>query len=128
MEILLLGTCYHNELDFLLQLYRTGGQENRDSHSAPRAPYQVFIAEHLKVSRITVHRFAKRLKEGEDLKDQPRSGRLQVVNCLAVRRAFERNAKLKMSVIAKRKKISVTTVSRAVKDQGGRAYDAYKGL
>ena len=80
-----------------------------------------YIAEHLKVSRVTVHSVVKRLNSGELLKDQPYSGRPQVVKRLTVKRAFERNPKLKMTVLAKQRKISVATVSRA---RAGRAYDA----
>ena len=88
---------------------------------------KAFIAKHLKVSRMTVHRVADRLKSGEGLKDRPRTGRPRVVSRLAVKRAFERNPRLKMTEVAKRKKISVATVSRAVKNQGGKSLRLLEG-
>ena len=75
------------------------------------------IAKLLNVSRRTVHRVVDRLKNKEDLKDRPRSGRPQVVSRSVVKRAFERDPKLKMTELARKKKISKSTVSRAVKER-----------
>lgn len=79
------------------------------------------IAKQLKTSRMTVHRVAERLKNDEGLKDRPRSGRPRVVNRSAVRKAFVSNPMLKMTEFARKKKISVATVSRAVKEEGGKS-------
>ena len=59
------------------------------------------IAKILNVSRMTVQRFAVRLKNGGDLKDQHRSGRPRDLKRLSARRAFERNPTLKMTALAK---------------------------
>ena len=56
----------------------------------------------------------------QPLKDRPRSGRPQVIKREMVRKAFEDDLALKMTKLAKRKKISVATVSRAVKSEGGK--------
>src|SRR5277367_710980 len=81
------------------------------------------IAKLLNVSRMTVHRVAVRLKNGGDLKDQHRSGRPRDLKRLSARRAFEPHRTLKMTALAKKKNISVETVSRAV----GKACGAWKG-
>ena len=86
-----------------------------------------YIAEHLAVSQMTVHRVVKRLKGGEDLKDRPCSGKPQVVKRLTVKRVSERNSKLKMTVLVKRKKISVAQCLGPSRTRVERAYDAYKG-
>ena len=68
---------------------------------------------------MTVHLVVDRLRNNETLKDRPRSGRPQVIKRETVRKAFEDDPALKMTKLAKRKKISVATVSRAVKSEGG---------
>ena len=79
------------------------------------------IAELLNVSRMTVHGVARRLSKGETLKDRPREGRPRVVKIGAIRKAFERNPKLKMTHLTKKKGISVSTVRRAVILEGGKS-------
>ena len=76
------------------------------------------IAKVCNVSRMSVHRVASRLRDGETLKDRPRAGRLQVVKSETIKKAFENDLTLTMTCLAK-KKISVSTVRRAVKIEGG---------
>lgn len=79
------------------------------------------IAKQLNVSRMTVHRVSKRLEESESLKDRPRVGRPRVVKTVAIKKAFECEPTMKMTQLAKKKRISVSTVSRAVKHEGGKS-------
>ena len=79
------------------------------------------IAKQLNVSRMTVHRVAKRLEESESLKDRPRVGRPRVVKTAAIKKAFECEPTMKMTQLAKKQRISVSTVSRAVKHEGGKS-------
>ena len=72
------------------------------------------------VSLSTVKQVANRLKNKESLKDRPRSGRLRVIQRENVRKAFLKDLTLKMTEIAK-KKISVATMSRAVKKERGKS-------
>ena len=67
------------------------------------------------VSLSTVKRVANRLKNKESLKDPPRSGRPQVIQRENVRKFAK-------------KKISVATVSRAVKSEGGKSLKRLKDL
>ena len=70
---------------------------------------------------MTVHRVACRLAEGETLKDRPRKGRSRVVKTRTrIKKALENNPTLKMTHLAK-KGISVSTVRRAVKIEGGKS-------
>ena len=55
------------------------------------------------------------------LKDRPRSGRLQVISRKTLRKALENNPTLNMTELAKKKKISVATVSRAVENEGAKS-------
>ena len=75
------------------------------------------IAKLLNVSRMSVHRVASRLRDGETLKDRPRTGRQRVVKT-TIRKAFENDLTLKMTRLTRKKKISVSTVRRAVKIEG----------
>lgn len=79
------------------------------------------IAKLLRVSRMTVHRVSERLNNDDDLKDRPRSGRPRVINSRTVKKAFESDPSLKMSELAKKKRVSVATISRAVKKEGGKS-------
>ena len=84
------------------------------------------IASQLKVSQRTVYQVADCLTNNETLKDQSHSGRLQVFSQKAVRKAFENNSTLKMTELAKKKKISVATLLRAVKNEGGNSLRCVK--
>ena len=77
------------------------------------------------VSLSTVKRVANRLKNNESLKDRPRSGRPQVIQRKNVRKAFQKDPTMKMAEFAK-KKISVATVSKAVKTEGGKSLKRLK--
>ena len=77
------------------------------------------------ISLSTVKRVVNRLKNNESLKDRPRSGRPQVIQRENVRKAFLKDPTLKMIELAK-KKISVATVSRAVKSEGGKSLKLLK--
>ena len=79
------------------------------------------IAEILNISKMTVHRVAKRLENFESLQDPPRLGRPQVINRETVKKTFENGPTLKMTKFAERKKISVSTVSRAIKHREGKS-------
>ena len=72
------------------------------------------------VSLSTVKRVANCLKNNESLKDRPRSGRPQIIQRVNVRKVFLKDPTLKMTEFAK-KKISVATVSRAMKSEGGKS-------
>lgn len=97
-------------------------EANRIEISAlPRASHKKSdIAKRLNVSRMTVHRVASCLRDGETLKDRPRSGRPRVVNTKTIRKSFENDPTLKMTHLARKKKISVSTVRRAVKIEMGK--------
>ena len=79
------------------------------------------ISKQLNVSRMTVYRVEQRLKVSESLKDRPRSGRPQVISQEAIKKAFENDPCQKMTRLAQKKKISVSTVSRVVKKMGGKS-------
>ena len=75
---------------------------------------QTDIAKQLNVSRMTVYRVPQRLKNSETLKDRPRSGRPQKIRRETIKKAFENDPGLKMTKLAQKKKISVSTVFRVV--------------
>lgn len=79
------------------------------------------VMELTKVCRKTVFNVKKRLRDGDDLCDRPRSGRPSKLKPDDVKAAFKKNPKMKMTVLAKKKKVSVATVSRAVKKAGGKS-------
>ena len=72
------------------------------------------------VSLSTVKRVTNCIKINKSLKDRPCSGTLQVIQWENVRKAFPKDPTLKMTEFMK-KKISVATVSRAVKSEGGKS-------
>ena len=72
-----------------------------------------------KVCRKTMLNIKIHLKDGEDLKDQRQSGRPSKLKPDTVMAAFKNNPKMKMTFLAK-KKVSVTSVYRAVKKAGGK--------
>ena len=80
----------------------------------------------LMVSCMTVHRVAHCLSEGETLKDRPHEGIRQVVKTGTIRKAFERNPKLKMMHLTKKKGILVSTLRRAVKIEWGKSLKLLK--
>ena len=81
------------------------------------------IAELHNVSRMSVRRATSRLRDGETFKDRPRSGRPRVVKTVTIRKTFEIDPTLTMTRLARKKKISVSTVRRAVTIEGKRAYN-----
>ena len=85
------------------------------------------IASQLKVSLRTVYRVADRLTNNNTLKDRPHSVRPQVIGRKTVSKAFENDPALKMTELAK-KKIFVPTVSRVVKNEGGKSLRHVKRL
>ena len=70
---------------------------------------------------MSVHRVASRLRNSETLKDRPRTGSPRVVKTETIRKAFENDSMLKMTRLARKKKISVSTMRRAVKIEGEKA-------
>ena len=66
-------------------------------------------------------RVASRLRDGETLKDRPRTGRPRVMKTETIIKTFENDPILKMTRLARKKKISVSTVRRVVKIEGERA-------
>ena len=72
---------------------------------------------------MSVHRVASRLRDGKTLKDRPRTGKTRVVKTETIRKAFKNDITLKMTRLAKKRKISVSTVRRAVKIEGGRSFN-----
>lgn len=87
---------------------------------------QTDIAKQLNVSRMTVYRVAQRLNNSETLKDRPRSGRPQKIRRETIKKVFENDPELKMTRLAQKKKISVSTVSRVVKTMGGKSLRRFK--
>ena len=75
----------------------------------------------LNVGLMTVHRVAKRLEKSESLKDCHRVGRPRVVKTAAIKKALKCDPTMKMKQLAKKKWIWVSTVSRAVKQEGGKS-------
>ena len=61
----------------------------------------------LNVSLISVHRVPSCSRDGEILKDRPRTTRPRVVKTEAIRKTFENDPTLKMTRLARKKKISV---------------------
>jgi len=84
------------------------------------------IVKRLNVSRMTVYRVAKRLSDGETLKDRHRDGRPRVVKTKSIKKAFQRDPTLKMTHLAKKRGISESTVRRAVKIEGGKSFKLVK--
>ena len=72
------------------------------------------------VSLPAVKRVANRLKNNQSLNDRLWSGGPQVIQRKNVRKSFLRGPILKMTDFAKKKKISVAALSRAVKSEGGK--------
>ena len=70
---------------------------------------------------MSVHRVASRLRYSKTLKDRPRTGRPRVVKTETIRKAFENDSTLEMTRLARKKKISVSTLRRAVKIEGGKS-------
>ncbi|QQP40328.1 Uncharacterized protein FKW44_015729 [Caligus rogercresseyi] len=79
------------------------------------------IIKELNVSKATVCRVRKRLADGDDLKNKPRSGRPVKIRPNQVKTAFEAMPTMKMSELAKKKSVDPSTVSKAVKAAGGRS-------
>ena len=69
------------------------------------------ISQMLDISLSTVKRVEKRMKNKESLKDRPRSGRPRAIDPAIVKTAFLKNPTMKMSELAKKKKISKSTVA-----------------
>ena len=87
---------------------------------------QTDIAKQLNVNRMIVYRVSQRLNNSETLKDRPRSGRPQKIRRETIKKAFENDPELKMTRLAQKKKISVSTVSRVVKSMGGKSLRRFK--
>ena len=79
------------------------------------------VAKQLNVSRMTVYRVAQRIKNSEPLHDRPRSGRPQTISRETIKKAFENDPHLKMRALARKKKISASSVSKLVKNMGGKS-------
>ena len=77
---------------------------------------------------MTVYRVAQRLNNSETLKDRPRSERPQKIRRETIKKAFENGRKLKMTRLAQKKMISVSTMSRVVKSMGGKSLRRFKKL
>ena len=58
---------------------------------------------------MSVHRAVRFLRDGGTLKDRPRRGRLRVVKIETIRKALENDPTLKMTRLARKKKISVNS-------------------
>ena len=53
---------------------------------------------------MSVHRVASRLRDGETLKDRPRTGRLRVVKTDTIRKTFKHDPTLKMTRLARKRR------------------------
>ncbi|QQP39809.1 Putative transposable element [Caligus rogercresseyi] len=71
------------------------------------------IIKELNVSKATVCRVRKRLADGDDLKNKPRSGRPVKIRPNQVKTAFEAMPTMKMSELAKKKSVDPSTMSKA---------------
>ena len=91
------------------------GKRNEISALLRAGHKQTDIAKLLNVSRMTVYRVAQRLNNSETLKDWPRSGRPQKIRHGTIKKVFEKDPELKMTRLAQKMKISVSTVSTVVK-------------
>lgn len=80
------------------------------------------IARTLNVARNTVNAVKKRLEAGKVLGHAPGGGRPRVISTKAVKSAFKRNPNRRMSDLAKARGVSKSTISRRVKEAGGKAY------
>ena len=80
------------------------------------------VSEVMKLTKVwrktCVFNIKKCLKDGEDLKDQPRGGRPSKLKPETVKAAFKNNPKMKMTFLAK-KKVLVVTISKTVKKARG---------
>ena len=79
------------------------------------------IMKRINVSRMTVYRVATSMKNSKSLRDHTLSGRPQVIRRGIIRKAFENDPHLKMTTLARQKKISVSAVSRVVKSMEGKS-------
>ena len=70
---------------------------------------------------MTMHRVAKCLENSISPQDCPQLGRPQAIKRETIKKAFENNLTLKMTKSAQRKKILVSTVSRAIKNGRGKS-------
>ena len=68
------------------------------------------IVKLLNVSQMSVHRVVSRLRDGETLKDRPRTGRPRDAKTETIRKVFENDPTFEMTRLARKKKISVSTV------------------
>ena len=68
---------------------------------------------------MTVHRVEQRLKASNSLKDRLRSGRHQPIRQESFIKAFKNDPGQKMTRLAQKKNVSVSTVFRIVKKMGG---------
>eukprot|EP00096_Caligus_rogercresseyi_P010004 TRINITY_DN3514_c0_g1_i1.p1 TRINITY_DN3514_c0_g1~~TRINITY_DN3514_c0_g1_i1.p1 ORF type:complete len:218 (-),score=41.98 TRINITY_DN3514_c0_g1_i1:566-1219(-) len=73
------------------------------------------------VCRRTVSNVWKRIKDGQDLMDKPRCGFPVKLSTKVVQKAFTANPKLAMTTLARKKNVNKSTVSRAVKNAGGKS-------
>eukprot|EP00095_Tigriopus_kingsejongensis_P001128 snap_masked-scaffold1099_size62903-processed-gene-0.6 protein:Tk01128 transcript:snap_masked-scaffold1099_size62903-processed-gene-0.6-mRNA-1 annotation:"kinesin-like protein kif3a isoform x2" len=69
----------------------------------------------------TVYNVRKRIKDGQDLGDKPRSGRPVKLWPEAGQAVFTANPRMTMTSLAKNTNVSKATVSRAVKKAGGKS-------
>ncbi len=73
------------------------------------------IMEVTKASRATMFRVKKRLKDGKEMTEKPRTGRPAKLDLGDVTDAFKANLGLKMIEFAKERDVNTSTVSEAVK-------------
>ena len=73
------------------------------------------ISQMLDISLSIVQRIEKRMKNKESLKDCPRSSRPRAIDPAIVKITFLKNPTMKMSELAKKKKISINRFSSSSK-------------
>ena len=79
------------------------------------------ISKMLNMTERTVYNAKKRLSEGEDLQDKPRSGKPQKLSAETVLASFKKHPRMPMRKFAKKMSVSHSTVSRAIKKAGGKS-------
>ena len=86
------------------------------------------IVKQLQVHWHTVYMVKNRLKNGQDLKDHPHSGKPHKLTSEVMKKAFLVTPEMKMTAFTEKKFVHKSTVSRAIKATGGKSRKTKKPL